>query len=75
MRTRRGNAVELHPQFITKEGRDEYVVLPADEFLTLEAMLEDYQDIRDLREAKIEEGSADTVSLDAVLLELDDNDA
>ena len=75
MLTRRGNAVELHPQFITKEGRDEYVVLPADEFLTLEAMLEDYQDIRDLREAKIEEGSADTVSLDAVLLELDDKDA
>jgi PHD/YefM family antitoxin component YafN of YafNO toxin-antitoxin module len=75
MLTRRGNAVELHPQFITKEGRDEYVVLPADEFLTLEAMLEDYQAIRDLREAKIEEGSADTVSLDAVLLELDDKDA
>lgn len=67
--------MELHPQFITREGRDEYVILPADEFLTLEALLEDYQDLRELREAKAEEHSAATISLDALLPEFTINDA
>lgn len=62
--------MELHPQFITRDGRHEYVVLPADEFLILEALLEDYQDLRDLRAAKIEEGSAETLSLEAALSKL-----
>lgn len=61
--------MELHPQFITKDGRDEYVVLPADEFHTLEALLEDYEDLRELREAKAEEHAATTVSLDTLLPE------
>lgn len=62
--------MELHPQFIKREGRDEYVVLPADEFLTLKAILEDYQDLRDLRNAKTEESSAETTSLERVISEL-----
>ena len=42
----------LHPQIIEKQGKKEFVVLPYDEFLKIEEILEDFEDLRDLRKAK-----------------------
>ena len=42
----------LHPQFIEKEGKKEFAVIPYDEFLALQEMFEDYQNLKDLRKAK-----------------------
>ena len=43
---------ELHPQILEKEVKREFVVLPYEEFLALQQVLADAQDLIDLREAK-----------------------
>ncbi|MCK7575073.1 MAG: type II toxin-antitoxin system Phd/YefM family antitoxin [Chromatiales bacterium] len=48
--------MNLHPQYIEKNGRDEYVILPIEEFQAVTRTLEDYQDLQDLRSAKEAEG-------------------
>ncbi|MEW6506978.1 MAG: type II toxin-antitoxin system Phd/YefM family antitoxin [Bacteroidota bacterium] len=46
--------MELKPQIIKKDGENEYVVLPYDEYLKIREGLEDYEDLIDLRKAKSE---------------------
>ena len=58
--------IELHPQILEKNGKREFAVLPYQEFIALQEVLADAQDLLDLREAKIAEGDAETTSLDAV---------
>ncbi len=49
------SVVELHPEFLKKAGRIEFVVLPYEEFLAVQEMLEDAEDLLDLRQAKEED--------------------
>jgi hypothetical protein len=58
--------IQLHPEFLTKDGKKEFAVLPYEEFVALQAVLADAADLIDLREAKIDEASAATVSLSEV---------
>ncbi|MBM4165410.1 MAG: type II toxin-antitoxin system prevent-host-death family antitoxin [Ignavibacteria bacterium] len=58
--------IELHPQIISKEGKNEFVVLPYQEFKKLQETLEDIEDLRDLRLAKQQEGFASTTTLEEV---------
>ena len=58
--------ITLHPQIIEKEGTKEFVVLPYTDFLTIQEELEDYEDLRLLREAKEKEKNAPTTSLSAI---------
>jgi len=51
-------------QIIKKNGKKEYVVMPYDEFLRVQEELDDYQDLRCLREAKKAEENASTVGLE-----------
>ena len=44
--------VSLRAQIIKKNGKKEYAVLPYEEFLKVQEELEDYDDLRCLREAK-----------------------
>jgi hypothetical protein len=55
---------ELHPEFLRKDGKPEFVVLPYEEFVAIQEMLEDATDLLELRNAKRDEGGAPTVSLD-----------
>ena len=55
--------MNLHPQYIEKNGMNEYVVLPIEEFRAMAQIIEDYQDLQDLRSAKKAEGDAATKSL------------
>ena len=54
----------LRAQIIKKNGKKEYAVLPYEEFLRVQEELEDYQDLRCLREAKEVERGAPTIGLD-----------
>jgi PHD/YefM family antitoxin component YafN of YafNO toxin-antitoxin module len=53
----------VHAQIIKKNGKKEYVVLPYEEFLRIQEELEDYQDLRCLREAKEKEKDAMTIGM------------
>ena len=56
--------VTLHAQIIKKEGKKEYVVLPYEEYLKIQEELQDYEDLRCLREAKQAEKDAPTIGMD-----------
>lgn len=46
--------MELNPQIIKKSGKKEFAVLPYNEYLKIIELLEDYEDLVDLRKAKAE---------------------
>jgi hypothetical protein len=58
--------VTLNPQIIRKEGKKEYVVIPYEEFLKVQEELNNYEDLRCLRQAKEAEKDAPTVGIDEV---------
>jgi hypothetical protein len=58
--------LKLNPQIIEKDGTKEFVVLPYTDFLIIQEELEDYEDLRLLREAKEKEKNAPTTNLSAI---------
>jgi PHD/YefM family antitoxin component YafN of YafNO toxin-antitoxin module len=59
-----GLMIELPPEFITKNGQKEFVVISYEEFLKLQEMLEDLEDLRDLRLAEEEDKDSRDYSLE-----------
>ena len=55
--------MNTQPQVIEKEGKKEFVVLPYEEFLRIKESLEDFEDLKELREAKSDAATEDTVKL------------
>jgi PHD/YefM family antitoxin component YafN of YafNO toxin-antitoxin module len=55
--------IQLNPEFLKKNGKPEFVVLPYEEFLRIQELLADLEDLQDLRSAKAEEQNAPTLSL------------
>ncbi|MCP4402466.1 MAG: type II toxin-antitoxin system Phd/YefM family antitoxin [bacterium] len=53
----------LHPNILERDGQKAFVVLPYEEFVKVQEVLEDYEDLVTLRHAKDREGHAPTVSL------------
>ena len=63
--------IDLHPEFLTKGGKKEFAVIPYEEFLRLQEILEDMEDLRDLRLAVEEDKNSPDYSLDEVREMLD----
>ena len=59
-------AIELHPEFLTKNGEKQFAVLSYQEFVALQEWLEDAEDLLDLRAAKEAEANAPTISLSEI---------
>ena len=59
--------MSIHPQIIEKDGKKEFVVLPYEEFLRLQEALEDYDDLKTLREEKAIAGNEPSRKLDDIL--------
>lgn len=55
--------IPLHPQFITKNGKKEFAVIPYEEFAALQALIADMEDLMDLRAAKEEDADRPSVPL------------
>lgn len=62
--------IELHPEFLTKNGEREFAVLPYVEYQALQEWLEDIEDILDLRDAREEDAGKPNMTLDQVKKEL-----
>ena len=56
----------LHPQIIRKDGKEEFVVLPYQEFLALQERLEDAEDLLELRKAKKADTDEPSIPLEEV---------
>jgi len=63
--------LELHPEFLVKNGEKQFAVLPYEEFLALQERLADAEDLLDLRKAKRADGKKRSVPLSEVKRELD----
>lgn len=60
------------PVVIEKDGRKEIVVIPYDAFVAMKNAIEDYEDLRDLREAKAEGASDPGIPLSKLKADLVD---
>ena len=58
--------IDLHAQILEKDGRREFVVLPYEEYVTLQELLEDVKDLLELRAAKEEHAGKPSMSIDEV---------
>ncbi len=54
--------LNLHPNILTKNGINEFVVLPYEEFIQVQEKLQDFEDLMDLREAKLQEKNIPSLS-------------
>ena len=50
--------LKLHPEVLKKNGKNEFVVLPYEEFVKIQEALEDADDLRALRTAKRRDNKA-----------------
>ncbi|MGL5019648.1 MAG: type II toxin-antitoxin system Phd/YefM family antitoxin [Luteolibacter sp.] len=62
--------MSIHPQIIEKDGVKEFVILPYEEFLQIQEELEDFEDLKTLREERIWASGEPSRSLDDVLQEI-----
>jgi hypothetical protein len=58
--------IPLHTQFITKNGKKEFAVIPYQEFAALQPLIADMEDLMDLRAAKEEDADRPSVPLTEV---------
>lgn len=56
--------VTLHPNILEQEGIKRFVILPYSEFIALQEELQDFYDLKELREAKEEEEDAPTLDFE-----------
>ena len=62
--------VDIHPNFIEKQGKKEYVVISIEEFEKIREVLADYEDLLELRKVRETEKDKKSKSLAEVKKEL-----
>lgn len=62
--------VTLHLNILEQNGKKQFAVIPYEEFLKIQEELSDYEDLKELRQAKKMEKNAPTVSLEDAKKEL-----
>ncbi len=55
--------ITIRPKVLEKDGKKEFVILTYEEFLKIQEELEDYEDLKELRKAKLKEASSPTIDL------------
>ena len=68
-----GKILKLNPQIIEKDGKEEFVVLPYDEYQAIQALIEDYMDLLELRQSGVVETDQEPTSIDDVIREIEKN--
>lgn len=62
---------EIQHQIIEKNGKKEFVVIPYEEFVRVRDELEEFEDLRQLREAKEQEKNAPSYTIEDAKKQLD----
>jgi len=62
--------IDLHPEYLSKKGKKEFVILPYEEFSLLKEYLEQVNDLLELRKVKVKEKTKKSISLDEVKIKL-----
>ena len=62
--------VTIHPNILERDGKKAFVVLPYEEFVLIEEELQEYEDLRHLRDAIAGESNMPTIPLNDVKKEL-----
>lgn len=62
--------IQLHPNFLTQNDEKVFAVLPYEEYLMIQEILEDIEDLNALRQAKAEEKDSPTLTLAALKKQL-----
>jgi hypothetical protein len=55
--------LKLHPEFLVKNGKKQFAVVPYEEFLALQELLADAEDLLELRKAKRAEAAKRSLPL------------
>ena len=62
--------MKLNPQLIKSKGKSEFVVLPIEEFEAMTELIEDYEDLRVLRDAKEKSRGQKSIPIKEVIADL-----
>jgi hypothetical protein len=62
--------LKLHPEFLVRDGKKQFAVLPYEEFLAVQERLADAEDLIELRKAKRKEGKKPSTPLSEVKRQL-----
>ena len=63
--------IELHPEFLTANGKKQFAVLPYQEFVELREWIEDTEDLHALRLAREENAGEPSYTIEEVRKELE----
>lgn len=58
--------IELHPEFLTKNGRKEFAVLRYEEFVELEEWLQDASDLLEIQDERAAPSDEPNIPLDEI---------
>ena len=58
--------IELHPEILQRDGKKQFAVLPYEEFLAVQELLEDMEDFRPMDEAKAADSGEPGIPLEEV---------
>ena len=58
--------IELHPEILRRDGKEQFAILPYEEFVAVKALLEDMEDLRLLEEARANDSGEPGIPLDEV---------
>jgi len=62
--------ITLHPSILEREGKKAFAVLPYEEFQKVQEELAEFEDLRELHEAKAQEATASVAPLHSVRKQL-----
>ena len=62
--------ISLHPNILERDGKKAFAVLPFEEFLQIQDELQDFEDLKSLREAKEKERNVAGLGLSQARKEL-----
>jgi hypothetical protein len=56
--------IKLHPEILKRDGKEQFAILPYEEFIAIQELLEDMEDLRLIEEARANDTGEPGISLE-----------